>query len=245
MGQSKETFLLYKNHIESILELDNFQAGIVFKNILRHVNGLELEFDNINSLEYGIFKGIKTQIDFSMKKYNEKCEKNKINANKRWNNANAYERMHNDIDIDSENENDIYNDNDVVDNLRQDIDLSTTTTTSPINKQDYLERGEFNNVVITQKQYQSCIKQVQNKLPNESKEVCVLFVNRIIEELDCNIGTGKAEKYSEHKPTEHAKILHQYINQKINKLNDTAYIKRYGNFIEQIKKEITQAEYIF
>lgn len=103
MENGKETFILYKNHIENIEDLTDLQAGKVLKNIFRYVNGKELDFDK-NTYEYGIFRGIKSQIDHATKRYLERCAKNKANINKRWgNNTTEYDRIHNDNDIEKEN----------------------------------------------------------------------------------------------------------------------------------------------
>lgn len=105
MENGKETFILYKNHIENIEDLTDFQAGKVLKNIFRYVNGKELDFDK-NTYEYGIFRGIKSQIDYTTEKYLAMCAKNKANISKRWGkNTTEYDRIHNDNDIEKENKN--------------------------------------------------------------------------------------------------------------------------------------------
>lgn len=109
----KDTFLLYKNHYNSFYDLDDDVVGRVFKAVFSYTNNLEYEIDK-KSVEFGIYKAIKTQIDYSTEHYLETCKTNSKNANIRWgkekskkNNATAYEkceRMHNDNDSDNENE---------------------------------------------------------------------------------------------------------------------------------------------
>lgn len=109
----KDTFLLYKNHYNSFYDLDDDVVGRVFKAVFSYTNNLEYEIDK-KSVEFGIYKAIKTQIDYSTEHWLETCKTNSKNANMRWekakskkNNATAYEkceRMHNDNENESENE---------------------------------------------------------------------------------------------------------------------------------------------
>ena len=197
-------------------------------------NGKDLDFDK-NTYEYGIFRGIKSQIDHTTEKYLAMCAKNKANINKRWgNDTNEYDRIHNDI----ENENDNVNDDN---NLLRvvDKDISTTITTNRSDEPLWL--GEFKNVCITKGQYNkqlSYTKSDAQKYQVDIKDDEIrLFVEKCIQELSENIACGKVEEFNVHEPNKHAEILHQYRRQKLQKCNDFSYIQKYGHPLNEIRKQ--------
>lgn len=67
----------------------------MFKGMINYfVDGIDPKFKGI--LEF-IFIPIRQQMDSDVNKYEEKCERNRANANKRWQpNANACERIQSD-----------------------------------------------------------------------------------------------------------------------------------------------------
>ena len=75
-----------------ILHLDSFvavgcltdvQAGILFKGILQYAN-TEERLETTDTGLLALFSMFQTQIDRDGKKYEQKCEKNRANANKRY-----------------------------------------------------------------------------------------------------------------------------------------------------------------
>lgn len=242
MEKGKKTFILYKNHIEIIEDLTDSQAGKVLKNIFRYVNGKELDFDK-DTYEYGIFRGIKSQIDHTTEEYLARCAQNKANINKRWRkNTTEYDRIHNDNDIDIENDN--KNDSilhvDVVDK-----DISTATPTNNLNENLFL--GEFKNVVITRGQYNKQLSYTKSDAQKYQVDIkdgeIEPFVNACIQELSENIATGKIENFKQDEPNKHAEILHKYRRQKLQKCNDISYIQKYGHPLNEIRNQ--EQELIF
>lgn len=236
MENGKETFILYKNHIENIEDLTDLQAGKVLKNIFRYVNGKELDFDK-NTYEYGIFRGIKSQIDHTTEKYLAMCAKNKANINKRWgNDTNEYDRIHNDIDIENDNDN-VNDDNNLLRVV--DKDISTTITTNRSDEPLWL--GEFKNVCITKGQYNKQLSYTKSdaqkyQVDIKDDEIC-LFVETCIQELSENIARGKVEEFNVYEPNKHAEMLHKYRRQKLQKCNDFSYIQKYGHPLNEIRKQ--------
>lgn len=80
----KNNFILYHEMYESIEKLPNELVGDVIKSIFRYSMFGELpDYPNV-SIERVLFIDFKKTIDINNKKYNETCEKNKKNAEKRW-----------------------------------------------------------------------------------------------------------------------------------------------------------------
>lgn len=144
----KDTFLLYKNHYNSFYDLDDDVVGRIFKAVFSYANNLQYELDK-RSVEFGIYKAIKTQIDYSTEHWLETCKTNSKNANKRWekakskkNNATAYEkceRMHNDNE--NENENDTDNESGTDSDCSNNSNLSTFSF-SYENKKDCVNKEQ-------------------------------------------------------------------------------------------------------
>jgi hypothetical protein len=114
----KKSFVLYNDFHTYVSKMSDEQAGKLMKAIFNFVNDVEQDLDAITDL---IFEPIKQHLIRDNNKYEDKCLKNKENAKKRWNNANAYDRMQshqvassrnanhadNDIDNESDSESDI------------------------------------------------------------------------------------------------------------------------------------------
>lgn len=90
---SKETFVLYKSYLQKTERLSNEQLGILFRAILRHESGLDLpEMDALTEMAFDF---IRVDLDSNAEKYDEECERNRKNANKRWHkeDATAFDRI--------------------------------------------------------------------------------------------------------------------------------------------------------
>lgn len=90
--KKRPCFLLERDQKEIIDELDNEEAGIIFKAIYEYeTSGQEIKLDK--SLRI-VFKQFKVKLDFYDKEYEIKCEKNKKNIEDYWNkvkNTNEYD----------------------------------------------------------------------------------------------------------------------------------------------------------
>lgn len=101
----KDTFILNTNLDEKTQLLSDKEIGQVFRKILKYVKGESLPVLE-KHLEM-VFSFIKVDLDINLKKYQDKCEKNKRIAQERWNqkNTNECERIQthtNDADNDNE-----------------------------------------------------------------------------------------------------------------------------------------------
>ena len=83
MAKEKKSFLLYVDLIHTIEKLNDEQTGRLFKHILRYVNDLDPEpQDQFTEV---VFEPIKQCLKRDLIKYEGIRERNKENANKRWN----------------------------------------------------------------------------------------------------------------------------------------------------------------
>lgn len=100
-GAKKDGFVIYSSYYERFEDLSNEKFGDLIRLLcLYSRTGKEPKIKD-KELQLA-FKFAKVDIDKNSRKYNDKCEKNKANAEKRWekkekaeaeNNANACERM--------------------------------------------------------------------------------------------------------------------------------------------------------
>lgn len=82
--KEKKDFIIYHSSYTIIEELTIEERGELFTSLFRYSMYGEIpEYENRSLLSIA-FKSIRTAIDISNKKYQEKCEKNSENANKRW-----------------------------------------------------------------------------------------------------------------------------------------------------------------
>lgn len=95
MSTEQKGFIVYKDLHAVVDELTDEQAGQLFKGMIAYsADGTEPKFDGV--LKF-VFIPIRQQMDRDSDKYDEKCEKNRENARKRWErNANGSERMRSD-----------------------------------------------------------------------------------------------------------------------------------------------------
>lgn len=92
--KDQKGFIVYGDTKAVIDELTDEQAGRLFRGMLEYfVNGNEPEFSDV--LKF-VFIPIRQQMDRNANKYEKRCERNKENAKKRWDNANACNRMQSD-----------------------------------------------------------------------------------------------------------------------------------------------------
>lgn len=87
-------FILEKGQKAIIDELDNEEAGIIFKAIYEYET--TKKEPNLNKVLRIVFKQFKVKLDFYDENYKEKCETNRKNIQEYWNktkNTNEYERI--------------------------------------------------------------------------------------------------------------------------------------------------------
>lgn len=102
----RASFLIYKSFYDPIKHLDDEHLGCLFRAIFEYqINGIEPLSTDIIYMPFLFFKN---QFSLDQTKYSEKCERNSLNAKKRWD-ANVSDRMQtdaNDADKDKDKEND-------------------------------------------------------------------------------------------------------------------------------------------
>ena len=122
MSKEKKGFIVYDDNMEVIERLSDEEAGQLFKGMLNYsISGKDPKFKGV--LEF-VFIPIKQQMDRNAEKYAAKCEKNRENANKRWQNANASDRKNRNANY-ADNDTDTDKDTDT----KKDTDTDTTTDT--------------------------------------------------------------------------------------------------------------------
>ena len=89
----KKAFVLYADQYEPIRTLSDAQSGILFKMLFEYNNtGTTPDAEKTDPMVFMAFMFLKNTLDRDNDKYLKKCEKNKENADKRWN-ANASDRI--------------------------------------------------------------------------------------------------------------------------------------------------------
>ena len=153
--KKKDNFLLYHNMYAMIKDIPNEIVGDVIKSIFRYsMEGEEPKYEGV-SIENLLFKHIQNSIDINSKKYYEKCEKNKKNAERRWNKKqDDMEDLDSEVYDEDEDENDDeYNEED---GEYDDSDEYVIVDDSICNRQKfekkYAKEGIcFDDVLISQK----------------------------------------------------------------------------------------------
>lgn len=116
----KNTFILQTKLEAPVSKLSDKQAGVLFKSILKYAkNGTVATFED--SAVDITFEIVRQDIDYTSAKYADVCRKRKEAIEKRWankqknrkntkvykciqNDTNAYKRIHNDNDVDNDND---------------------------------------------------------------------------------------------------------------------------------------------
>ena len=126
MSKEKKGFIVYDDIMEVVKRLTDEEAGQLLKGLLNYsISGQDPKFKGV--LEF-VFIPIKQQMDRDAEKYEAKCEKNRENANKRWQNATASDRK-------KRNANYADKDTDKDKDTKKDKDTDTTTDTDAALKQ--------------------------------------------------------------------------------------------------------------
>lgn len=124
MSTEQKGFIVYKDLHAVVDELTDEQAGQLFKGMIAYsADGTEPKFDGV--LKF-VFIPIRQQMDRDSDKYDEKCEKMRANAHKRWqSNANASKSTQ--LDANNANTN---TDTDTKTNTKTKTNTTTNTNTA-------------------------------------------------------------------------------------------------------------------
>ena len=115
---SKESFILYKTFYDPIKNMTDKQLGRLFRALFIYQLEGSAEVEPDITMAYKFFTN---QFKVDDKKYQERCEQNRINAFKRWN-ATAYDRMQSDaIDAYNDNNNENGNENEKIMTMFNDL----------------------------------------------------------------------------------------------------------------------------
>ena len=126
MSKERTAFVLPKSQKEIIDQLTDEEAGKIFKAIYEYeVNKNIYKFNKYLQI---IFTQFKIELDKNAKLYEERCQKNRENVQKRWENTNVYDRIRaNTNDTNKIKENKIYREREI--NKERDSHYVATATT--------------------------------------------------------------------------------------------------------------------
>lgn len=196
MAKDKKSVVLYCDIIHTVEELNDEEAGRLFKHYLRYVNDLNPTAPD--KLTQVVFEPIKQNLKRDLKKWEKKSERNKEIAIEAWEkrkNANAYERIKNDtkntVNV-NVNVNDNVNDN-KENTLFQSETIEIVKSKIPKLENPFYKpcvdfwlkefRIEWEFGGMQGKALNSIIKKIQNKLKQSEKEInaeSVLDVFKVI-----------------------------------------------------------------
>lgn len=155
----KDTFIVYTSYLDRFAKLSDEQLGRLFRIMLEYqVTGIEPQIDDM-ALTF-CFDVVKYDMDENNRKYEEMCERQRANVQKRWdkrntNDTTVYHRIppyttdtkhtdnDNDSDNDSESDSDSVNDNDVL------TDKGKKEDTKVSKKETRHKYGQYQNVLLS------------------------------------------------------------------------------------------------
>lgn len=130
MSKERKSFIVYYSIYESLKDFKDAELGKIFRAMCEYdMSGKEIPLPKTLQIAFSF---IKSQLEADKQKYKAKCEKNKQNIEKRWEekirtNTNVYETIRNDtkhtyIDNDVDNDVDVDVDNiNIINKTRQDM----------------------------------------------------------------------------------------------------------------------------
>ena len=115
---TKRNLLIYLDYADTLFsELEDAEVGALIRAVMKYAKTDEREQFK-DRLMQTVYSRMINDFENDMQKYEDRCEKNRAAANKRWTNANGYERIqanakdaHNDNENHKDNENDNENPN--------------------------------------------------------------------------------------------------------------------------------------
>ena len=189
---AKKGVLMYYDLLEQLKDFTDEQFGKVVRVMIKYDrDGIEPKIDDMQiKLAFNI---LKPTIDRNKKEYQDKCDKNRENINKRWNrqDTNEYDCIRtntNYTDNDIDNDNDIDKDN----NIKKEIDkekIRLNQTHTLFKNEDKHKYGEYGWIKLTNAQY--------NKLCDEfSKDYIDIAIQRVDEYIQSNGNKGKYKDWN-------------------------------------------------
>ena len=164
---AKKGVIMYYDLLEQLQDFSDESFGKIARAMIEYdKNGTLPNFEGELKIA---FKFIKLSIDRNKEEYEQKCEKNRDNALKRWN-ANGCERIQTDainadtdIDKDNDKDNDIDKDND-----------------NNKNKEEKHKYGEYKNVLLKDSELEK-LKQDYPEYNTPNYEYLIKFLDEYIE----------------------------------------------------------------
>ena len=207
----KDNFLLKKSQQAIFDALNDEDAGKLIKGIFDYVNTGN---SNLDGLLNAVFIPIKEYIDQNEENYKKRCEKNKENVSRRWN-QNEYETIPNDTNVYEAIPNDT--DNNHISHI---TNHNSSKDRKKVNggmgeeekKEEKEKYGEYKNVLLSKKEYES----LQNAYSNH--EELIKFLDEYIEEKG-------------YKSKSHYLAIRRWVVQAVNENNErnTSQNKQSGN----------------
>lgn len=217
----KDNFLLKKSQQAIFDALNDEDAGKLIKGIFDYVNTGN---SNLDGLLNAVFIPIKEYIDQNEENYKKRCEKNKENVSRRWN-QNEYETIPNDTNVSNgtKNNTNVY---EVIPNDTDNNHISYITNHNSSKNRKKVNRGmgeeekkkekekygEYKNVLLSKKEYESLQKAYSNY------EELIKFLDEYIEEKG-------------YKSKSHYLAIRRWVVQAVNENNkrNTSQNKQSGN----------------
>lgn len=159
---TKNSFVLQTRLEPIVAKLSDKQAGVLFKSILKYAaNGTSATLED--SAVDIVFEVVRQDIDYTSAKYADVCKKRKEAVQKRWaekqknrkntnvfksiqNDTNAYKRVHNDNDVD--NDNDIHTSINTCENNNKLLTATKAADSKPKSKRELNDLQKFSNAVL-------------------------------------------------------------------------------------------------
>lgn len=180
---AKKGVVMYYDLLEQLQDFTDEQFGKITRAMIKYDrDGIEPQFNDIQiKLAFNI---LKPTIDRNKQEYQEKCDKNRENINKRWKkqDTNEYDciRMntnYTDIDIDKDKEIDkeIDKDNNKKEIYKEKVEQSPTHTQTL--KEEKHKYGEYNHVLLTDKE----LNRLKDEIGEKNTESAIKLLDEAIE----------------------------------------------------------------
>ncbi len=191
----KDTFIVYSSYLERFAKLSDEHLGMLFRAMLEYQStGIEPQIDDITVSV--CFNVVKFDMDANNEKYEQMCERQRRNVQKRWekkttedngipNDTTVYHGIpldttntYNDSDNESDNDSDTESDNESVEK----------ETANAVKKESKHRYGQYMNVLLTDTEMQK----LQEEFPSDWQE----RIERLSEYIE-----SKGAKYKNHLAT--------------------------------------------
>ena len=172
---NKKGVVMYYDLLEQLKDFTDEQFGKITRAMIKYdIDGIEPQFNDIQiKLAFNI---LKPTIDRNKQEYQEKCDKNRENINKRWKkqDTNEYDciRMYtNYTDIDKDIDKDI-NKKEI---YKEKVEQSPTHTQAL--KEEKHKHGEYNHVLLSDKE----LNRLKDEIGEKNTESAIKLLDEAIE----------------------------------------------------------------